>query len=613
MIGDSNGSLGSRYFLNVVNERTCHINFIGRCLHSKVIPKGFRFNFHASSLSHSYQYLRQIQCAQNSFSRNIMRITIRAMCQKRDDLDKQILHYRSELSKTCPAILVQSIRAKIQEVNSKLFNYLHQIKAQKLQQLIGPQITSDSSLDQESLNTVVTIPENLPLSNSEKSVLSKGLNFVPISKKLDEFSVKQDVEKFLRGVQLKAFFHNKEDDSNTSDKDTFETLQTRKSKWTPSEGQFASLDFFINKCRHDINKLNFNRNTKFSNLSSEERAALQNLRKRKDIVVKAADKGGALVVWRADLYQKEALRQLSDTSFYAKVDKDLTSTNQQIVKSTINDLIVKQELPATATNLIITTPRTSCIYFLPKIHKPNNPGRPIVSACSCPTELISSYLDKIMAPIVRSLPSYVKDSQHALQIFRDFNFLGEDKLIFTMDITSLYIVIPNGEGLLALKHFFDLRTVKEPSSETLLRLAELVLTLNCFSFADHYYKQINGVAMGTKMGPSYANLFVGYIEHQFFYQYNGPKPELYRYIDDCIGATSSTREDLNQFITAANSFHPALKYTWEISDTSLAFLDIKVSIEGNGLCTSVHYKPTDSHSYLLYSSSHPSHGKNSIS
>ena len=68
-----------------------------------------------------------------------------------------------------------------------------------------------------------------------------------------------------------------------------------------------------------------------------------------------------------------------------------------------------------------------------------------------------------------------------------------------------------------LKHFFDLRTVKEPSSETPLRLAELVrLTLNYFSFADSYYKQINGVAMSTKMGPSYANLFVGYIEHKFF-------------------------------------------------------------------------------------------------
>ena len=79
-----------------------------------------------------------------------------------------------------------------------------------------------------------------------------------------------------------------------------------------------------------------------------------------------------------------------------------------------------------------------------------------------------------------------------------------------------------------------------------------------------------------------------------------------------LSSDESTREELNQFITAINSFHPALKYTWEISDTSLAFLDIKLSIEGNGLCTSVHYKPTDSHSYLLYSSLHPSHVKNSI-
>ena len=145
---------------------------------------------------------------------------------------------------------------------------------------------------------------------------------------------------------------------------------------------------------------------------------------------------------------------------------------------TIRFWIVNQELPDTATNLIINTLRTSCIYFLPKIHKPNNPGRPIVSAYSCPTELISSYLDRIMTPIVKSLPSYIKDSTHALQIFRDFNFSGQDKLIFTMDITSLYTVIPKSEGLQALKHFFDQRTVKEPSSETLLRLAELVLTLN---------------------------------------------------------------------------------------------------------------------------------------
>ena len=68
--------------------------------------------------------------------------------------------------------------------------------------------------------------------------------------------------------------------------------------------------------------------------------------------------------------------------------------------------------------------------------------------------------------------------------------------------------------------------------------------------------------MGTKMGPSYSNLFVSYIEHQFFNQHNGPKLELYRrYIDYCISGSTSTREELNQFLTAVNSFHPALKDT----------------------------------------------------
>ena len=67
-----------------------------------------------------------------------------------------------------------------------------------------------------------------------------------------------------------------------------------------------------------------------------------------------------------------------------------------------------------------------------------------------------------------------------------------------------------------IKHFFDPRTVKEPSFETLLRVAELALTLNCFSFGGNYYKQTIGVATGTKIRPSYANLLIGFIEHQFF-------------------------------------------------------------------------------------------------
>ena len=43
-----------------------------------------------------------------------------------------------------------------------------------------------------------------------------------------------------------------------------------------------------------------------------------------------------------------------------------------------------------------------------------------------------------MAPIVKTLPSYIKDSQHALEIVREFPFLGQDKLLFPMDIKHFF-------------------------------------------------------------------------------------------------------------------------------------------------------------------------------
>ena len=150
----------------------------------------------------------------------------------------------------------------------------------------------------------------------------------------------------------------------------------------------------------------------------------------------------------------------------------------------------------TAKNLIsITLPKTSfpshliahlsCTFF-PKIHKPDNPGRPIVSACGCPTELLSSYLDHGMAPLVRNLPSYIKDTKHALQIFQNIHFSGTRKFVFTMDVKSLYTVIPHHDGLRALKFFLNKRPVQEPSTSVLVRLAELVLTLNNFSPTDKW-------------------------------------------------------------------------------------------------------------------------------
>ncbi|XP_055502484.1 uncharacterized protein LOC129703804 [Leucoraja erinacea] len=182
-----------------------------------------------------------------------------------------------------------------------------------------------------------------------------------------------------------------------------------------------------------------------------------------------------------------------------------------------------------------------------------------------------------------------------------------------MDVQSLYTSIPRHDGLIPLRFFLDQRSNLYPATDTLLRLAELVLTLNNFTFDSFHFLQIQGVAMGTRMGPSYACLFVGYVEQSLFNTYQDPIPDLYlRYIDDCFGATSCTRTQLTDFIHFTTNFHPALKYTWTISDTSPPFLDLTISIAGDRLLTDLHYKPTDSHGYLDYTSSHPTFCKDPI-
>ncbi|MGH0118820.1 UNVERIFIED_CONTAM: hypothetical protein FKN15_056207 [Acipenser sinensis] len=166
--------------------------------------------------------------------------------------------------------------------------------------------------------------------------------------------------------------------------DIFHQYKQTKSTWTPPSGEFQALDFFINRCEREIQQIAFNQPMKQHNLSKEEHIALRNIQNRNDIVIKPADKGGA-VVWSKDLFAREAQQQVSDT----RTAKIL----QAAVISTINNAISNNLLPTSSCNLIVETP----LFLLPKIHKPNNPGCPIVSACS--------WLWTLNRRVVGSIPS----------------------------------------------------------------------------------------------------------------------------------------------------------------------------------------------------------------
>eukprot|EP00061_Rhincodon_typus_P001462 g14865.t1 len=124
-----------------------------------------------------------------------------------------------------------------------------------------------------------------------------------------------------------------------------------------------------------------------------------------------------------------------------------------------------------------------------------------------------------------------------------------------MDVQSLGHLHGECRCIKTLRFFLSRRPNQSPSTDTLIRLAELILTLNNFSFNSSYFLQTKGMAMGTHMGPSYAYLFRGYVEQSLFRSYTSPIPHLFlRYIDDGIGAASCSHEELEQFIHFTNTF-----------------------------------------------------------
>ena len=104
------------------------------------------------------------------------------------------------------------------------------------------------------------------------------------------------------------------------DNDIFTTLFWTLIHREPPHGTYAEVECYINKCLTEIRNLKFVP-SKQSNLTPDKSAALINLQKRDDIVIKPADKGGTVVVWDRKLYIKEAYKQLDNPNNYQKLKK----------------------------------------------------------------------------------------------------------------------------------------------------------------------------------------------------------------------------------------------------------------------------------------------------
>ena len=250
--------------------------------------------------------------------------------------------------------------------------------------------------------------------------------------------------------------------------------------------------------------------------------------------------------------------------------------------------------------------------MLPKIHKPNNPGRPIVNGIGSITEKISAYVDQEIRHLVPTIPSYLKDISRLLQILLGKTLAPGDILV-TIDVKSLYTNIPHTEGIAALNKTLDETDIHPMKKLLICRLANLVLTKNYFVFNKKPYRQIQGTAMGTRMAPSYANIFMKYVETKLM-EISPKKPALWlRFIDDIFIIWSHGKQALEDFKHLSNNIHPTIKFAFNNSETEIAFLDtIIYRGKNNQILTRLYHKLTDNKQYLHYNSAHPWKQKRSV-
>ena len=154
-----------------------------------------------------------------------------------------------------------------------------------------------------------------------------------------------------------------------------------------------------------------------------------------------------------------------------------------------------------AKGLQVGQPNTLKFYTRPKIHKTGNPGRPVVSSVNCYTYTISKYVDFHLQPIVKNIPSYVRDTTDFLQKLDKVKNIPNDCLLVTLDVKSLYTNIPNNEGIKAVREAYDNHPNKTVATKVIITFLSLILTLNNFAFNSINYLPIMGCAMGTICAP----------------------------------------------------------------------------------------------------------------
>lgn len=218
-----------------------------------------------------------------------------------------------------------------------------------------------------------------------------------------------------------------------------------KSKFYPTASQGSHIEVFHDLVAHDLEQIFSKKNKQKSfpesnsgHLTREEKRVLEQLKTNSSIVIRLVDIGGSIVIQDYQDYHAETISILSDVKYYKKISSDpfpeMYSKLQIFLNKALKDkIITKKEYH------FILVPNRPFFNNLPKIHKDvkKPPGRPIISGINSSTCNLSHFLDLHLQDYVRSLPSYLKNTDSLIRLLKNQEW-NSNMLLITMDVTALY-------------------------------------------------------------------------------------------------------------------------------------------------------------------------------
>ena len=152
--------------------------------------------------------------------------------------------------------------------------------------------------------------------------------------------------------------------------------------------------------------------------------------------------------------------------------------------------------------------------------------------------------------------------------------------------------------------FQDRTRVDNLSKDSFRELLTRIKSESLILFDQQFYKQQDGVAMGSPLGSTLANVFLCY--HEKIWLQNCPSefnPVIYRrYVDDTFVLFRS-KNHIKKIWNYLNCQHENLKFTSETeNEYSISFVDIKITRDNNKFMTLVYRKPTFSGVFTKFGS-----------